>query len=236
MEIIMQVKDKLDDYVQNWISRKVAHPKNLKVGFHFHNVEEWLVVLSGSGTFYPLNESEIAIKKDTILHIPQGEIHRVDVGPDGLLYNMWIPKDISPNSFSHPLGNDEVQLLSAHLNLPHYENERDADWNNRVPEGYSEVLLADLMSEGLSFRNAEGELSDKKTYLTRDAGKRREIGGEGGLCVLHRCAECIVISSVVDTPSTTGSFFNLRLLAAENDGWKCTTWMNFNISTPIQGA
>jgi hypothetical protein len=231
MERTMELKDDLEDYTESWISRKVAHPKNLKVGFHFHNVEEWLKVLSGSGKFYRLDESEIPIGKGDILHIPQGEIHRVDVGQDGLLYQMYIPMEIGSGSFSNPLDQDEIQLLLAHLNLPHYENERDTDRNNRVVGGYSEAILEVLMSDGLSFRNAAGDVTDKTEYLARKAGAQREIGGNGGLRVLHKCAECIVISSIVDVPGQTGtvSVLNLRFLRKEDDGWKCTTWMNFRI-------
>ena len=198
----MDLKSELEGYTQNWISRKVAHPANLKVDFHFHSVEEWLKVLSGSGSFYRVNGTEVLIVEGDILHIPQGEIHRVDVGPEGLLYEMYIPMEISSGSFSNPLDQREIQLMLTHLNLPVYGDRRDSDRMHNVFGGYSEVMLKDLMSDGFSFRTATGRIMDKDGYLARDTDDAtREVGGNGSLCVLHRCAECIVISSVVDVPS-----------------------------------
>ena len=173
----MDKKSELEDYVQNCTSRKVAQPAGLKVDFHFHGVEEWLEVLSGSGTFYSINETDVPIDRGDILHIPQGEVHLVDVGEEGLLYQMYIPTDISPSSFSNPLDRDELRLLLTHFNLPSVENGRDSDRRNGVVGGYLEVMLEDLISDGISFRNAAGKIMDKKKFLGRDASNvTREIG------------------------------------------------------------
>ena len=67
----MDTKKELRPYVKEWVSREVAHPKGSKVDFHFHDVEEWLEVLSGSGLFYRVNETAVHIKKESILYIPQ---------------------------------------------------------------------------------------------------------------------------------------------------------------------
>jgi quercetin dioxygenase-like cupin family protein len=96
--------------VAGWRSREVAHRPCQTVTFYFHEVEEWLEVLEGRVTFYTAGGRPFCIDPGQALRIPQGEVHRVEIGPDGVLYRMWLPADIDAASFTRRLDGEEMDL------------------------------------------------------------------------------------------------------------------------------
>jgi hypothetical protein len=83
----------------------VHHNFGQNADFHYHEVEEWLEVTQGAFSFYPAGElvspgtSPITCKAGDKLHIPQGEVHRVEiVDPAGVTYTMWTPIHVKPDA------------------------------------------------------------------------------------------------------------------------------------------
>jgi hypothetical protein len=236
----MELSDRIDTRIEGWFKRDVAHIPNERVEFHFHEVEEWLEVLEGDATFYSAGGRPFRVSKGKVLGIPQGEVHRVEIGPEGMWYRMWLPVAVSPQAFSIQLGDKDMEVISAHLDLPTLENQRDEGRKNpnATPTSralIAEVLLDQFMSKRLSFRDARGQTHDKWQYLNRrPSDGSREPARDRSVCVLHKCPSCLLLSTIVDVrqrqeSSPSGSYMNLRLLGDEEDAWKCVTWMNFEI-------
>jgi hypothetical protein len=224
--------------VEGWISRNVAHTADQKIDFHFHELEEWVEVLDGSITFRSAGEQPFHVDKGKVLRIPQGEVHRVEIGGNGVLYRMWLPAEVSPAAFSRRLDRDDLEIIKTNLRLPLLENERDAGRRNATagqPGGaIAEALLAAFVSEELSFRTAGGQTIGKRRYLDRKPSHaERKPGGDGAVCILHKCPECLFLSTIVDVQqgqgASTESYMNLRLFGRQQDEWRCRTWMNFKV-------
>jgi hypothetical protein len=214
----------------HWIKRVVAHPASQKVNFHFHEVEERLEVIEGNITFFSAGGHELEVDQGQMLRIPQGEVHRVEIGPQGVLYNMWLPADVSPAAFSHFLSCEDMALIRENLKLPERENERDSGRRTPPRAAIPEALLAAFLSAKLSFRTAGGSTLSKHSYLERQPsqGTRKSEETES-VCVLHQCPSCMFLSTIVEVDGSPSpkSYMNLRLFAREEDVWRCVSWMNF---------
>jgi hypothetical protein len=214
----------------------VPLPGGQHVGYHYHDVEEWLEVLEGEISFFPVGELESAVVacalvEGEVLKIPRGEIHRVEIGPHGVKYNMWVPVYVEP--FMNMLNDEEISLIRKNLKLPIVENQWDArDPNVPVAQARSreKSFLEDLVSEDLMFRTASGKLLiGKMAYLERPPAEViREASNS--VRILHKSPESMLLSTVVHTQPKEGgsrkSFSNIRLFVKENDIWKCRVWIN----------
>jgi hypothetical protein len=253
-DVAMELLDGVNqEDVEGWVSRNVAHPTGQKVNFHYHEVEEWVEVLNGSMVFYSAGElcpggkqslrgeQKFHVDKGKVLRIPQGEVHRVEIGQGGVLYRMLLPADVGPAAFSRRLDREDIEIIKANLHLPLLETERDAGKRNATAgqsgTAIAEKLLQGFVSGDLSFRNAGGKILGKHRYLTRGAPNppvERQPGGGGMMCILHKCPECLLLSTIVDVQGqdasrSTESFLNLRLFGKEQGEWRCRTWMNFKV-------
>src|SRR5262245_30031643 len=99
--------------VEGWPSEDISYPAgSAPVEFHYHNVEEWLEVLEGAITFFTAaDEPHYALAAGQALNIDPGEVHRVEIGKEGVKYRMWLPVQLSESTFQHRLDNEEVKLV-----------------------------------------------------------------------------------------------------------------------------
>jgi hypothetical protein len=56
------------------------------------------------------------------LNIQPGEVQRVEIGPEGVKYQMWLPLDMSGKTFQHKLDAQDMALVRRNLELPEVEN------------------------------------------------------------------------------------------------------------------
>ena len=155
--------------VDGWPSEDVRHPPGSEpIDFHYHDVEEWLEVLEGTIIFFTARERSYALAVGEALNIQPGEVHRVEIGPEGVKYRMWLPVDMSGKIFQHKLDEQDIDLVRRNLELPEFEN----PWDQRsrdipVAGNLSGELLDNITSAELIFRNAKGTFLGKKAYLAR---------------------------------------------------------------------
>jgi hypothetical protein len=119
-----------EQLVASWVDEDV-HEKPGKVEFHYHTVEEWLKILKGEMTFFSAaNKHKHPLGEGQTLHIPQGEVHRVEIGSAGVTYRMWTPLEAT-EPFRLDLDQDVLQLIERNLKVPEQENR----WDRRDPRG-----------------------------------------------------------------------------------------------------
>lgn len=228
------------EVVDGWPSADVHHPPGSgPVNFHFHNVDEWLEVLEGTITFFTACEHRYALVVGEALNIPPGEIHRVEIRPEGVKYRMWLPVDMTGKTFQHKLDEQDMALVRSNLNLPDFENR----WDERRPDtpvagNPNGEFLDNFTSAELVFRNAKGKFLGKKAYLERPRAPFTRTPSDT-ICVLYKDANHVLLSTVVQTQSTeTGArefYSNTRFFVREDGSWKCRVWMNFPEPVPGPG-
>lgn len=211
---------------QDWNSRLVTHTTpHERVPQHYHDVEEWLYVQRGEATFYAAGGQKAHIVGDRpglprVLHIPRGEVHRVEIGAAGVDYVMWLSEPRDESTFSNILSDEEVSLVNKNLLIP--QREEDADHS----------FFDSLLSEQLIFRRADGSIIDKERFLANFSKRARKASDS--VRILSRTPEIILVSTSVTMPSAAGAldaFLNERLFVKENGVWKCRVWWNSREST-----
>jgi hypothetical protein len=186
--------------------------------FHYHDVDEWLTVISGEITFSSLGGEPFRVDVGRALHIPRGEVHRAKAGPQGVEYRMFLP--IAVSAFVNELTKKEVAALRHHLEFPEYEDGRGEDGRE---------FFESTLSEQLVFCRASGVCVDKEKFI---AGAFIDKGrsSSGSIQVLNKTKNGLLISTVVEMADADGvhSFMNVRFLAAEEDGkLRCRLWVNY---------
>jgi quercetin dioxygenase-like cupin family protein len=223
--------------VEGLSSRNMTHDPGKQIDFHYHDAEEWLEVLKGKITFFPAGaltsagEPSYSVVTGQALKIPRGEIHRVEVGPEGVTYQMWVP--IYDEFSSNILDEEEISLVRRNLQLPDIENR----WQARNPDSLTSVdekdreFLNDFLSMDLIFRTGSGHLIEGKlAFLDRQPDDiiRKP---SASIRILHKSPESVYLYSVVHTQSKDGnnrkSFSNYRLFVKEENMWKCRLWINY---------
>jgi hypothetical protein len=224
----------------------VGHKVGEDAPFHYHEVEEWLEVEAGEITFFPAGElaghavpSYTCVKGD-VLRIPQGEIHRVTIGPAGVTYRMWTPVPSGP-CFQRKLDPDLEDLIRRNLELPAVENHYDERIRNprlATPQGVQvNTFLDEFVSEALVMRTAGGSILDRRAYLTRGPADITRYPSDS-VRILHKTPdptypdhESVLLSTVVHTRGGSKGplqITNLRLFDKEGGRtWKCRVWMNY---------
>jgi hypothetical protein len=225
-----------DHAVDGWPSKDVHHDAGSEP-FHYHDVEEWLEVREGTITFYTAGEKAYELTPSNALNIQPGEVHRAEIGPQGVAYRIWLPVDISGKTFQHNLDVQDYDLLRRNLELPNAENR----WEETNPRSTAEAnpdgkFLSDFTSAELKFRNAGGKYFGKEAYLKRPPAGVRRIPSDT-VCIVYKTAGSVLLSTVVGTESKeTGTrqyFMNIRLFVREeNSLWRCQVWMNFPVPGP----
>jgi len=217
--------------IDGWQPTDVNYPVGSgSVGFHYHDVGEWLQLLEGTMTFFTLRDHPYAVATGGALNIDPGEVHRVEIGPEGARYRMWLLVDMSGKTFQHKLEDEDVVFLKKNLDLPESENR----WDQRGPEatvvGNADAeVLDNFTSAELVFRNAKGEYLGKKAYLKRPPAPVTRIPSDT-VCILYKDTQHLLLSTVVQTKSfATGArefYSNTRFFVKEDGLWKCRVWLN----------
>lgn len=219
--------------VDRWRLSEPSHPPGQRVPFHYHNAEEWLEVLEGKISFFSAGEVEYRLVEGEALEIPQGEVHRVEIGPERVRYQMWVPVDTGEPFESHMLDDEDLSLVRKNLELPLVENQ----WDRKNPEALTteddknRAFLDDFLSMQLTFRSAAGKIFEKTQYMARGPGDPRLPSD--CIRILHKStgkdSETVLLSTVVHTQPKEGprkSFSNYRLFVKEAGIWRCRVWMN----------
>jgi hypothetical protein len=140
--------------VDVWLESVESLPAREEINFHYHDVEEWLTVVSGEITFFTLADEPFQIDTGRSLHIPCGEVHRVQVGSQGVEYRMFLP--IAVPTFVNNLSQDMVDALRRNLEFPEYE------------DGHAEngrEFFESILSDQLVFYRADGKCVYKKEFI-----------------------------------------------------------------------
>lgn len=214
--------------VEGWPRQDVAHPAGEHVPFHYHDMEELLEVTLGALRFVTPGGREFPVTKGQALRIPPGEVHRVDIGPEGASYHMWTPREERDGAFPHRVSDELLALLTDNLAVPDVENR----WERRNRAQLSqedrddEAFLMKLLSGMLIFRTAGGSYLDSGQYLRRPQPDPVFVKStSGSIQVLHETSDTVLLSTVVET-SRPASYTNVRLFVKEEGTWKCRVWLN----------
>lgn len=85
----MKIHSNIPDVItKKWTSSIERHAEKEQVAFHYHDVEEWLQVVRGQISFFSAGEKEYRLSVAQVLQIPRGELHRVEIGEEGVEYRM----------------------------------------------------------------------------------------------------------------------------------------------------
>ena len=212
------------DLVDGWASSTENHPAGQMVGFHYHDVEEWLEVRRGAITFFSLSGEKKPLGAGSVLHIPRGEVHRAEIGAEGVAYQMYLP--VAPSTgFANRLAADEIDLLQTNLAFPLREENTD---------GCAAPFFAAQLSDQLVFCRSDGTIAGKDAFREGFAAKNRSASGT--VSVLNRTPNTIVLSTVVTVGrgGPAAKFFtNIRVFVKESGAWRCRMWVN--VPEPAEG-
>jgi mannose-6-phosphate isomerase-like protein (cupin superfamily) len=252
--------------VEGLTPRPTPHPRGEQRPYHYHDAEEWLQVVEGEITFFsagdlqrtllapgdplPFTTDQVrySLGPGEALHIPQGEVHRVEGGSRRATYNMWAPGDLG----YHELEEEDRLLVWENLRLPGFENVWTTRGGDPLPDPVTDAgaFLRDFVSEELTFSTAGGVILGKSDYLRRTGGAPRTPSD--GVRILYKKAPegetpaRMLVQTVVHTrdADTRASYANYRLFYNEGPsgsepsprdprvrGWKCRVWMNCPEST-----
>jgi hypothetical protein len=205
-----------------WIPSAERHPPGLRVGYHYHDAEEWLEVVQGEMTFITPGNQGYRVGVGEAFSVPGGEVHRVEIGLDGVQYQMWLPAPMSDGPFAHHLAAQQIDLMRKNLDFPRREEAGDI------------AFFEGILSERLTFCGVDGVVLDKKGFIGRGFA-RRGRKTSGSVRVLNNKPGSLLLSTIVTVPEVDASrsFTNVRLFAAEQSGWKCRVWMNYQELSPI---
>jgi hypothetical protein len=203
--------------VDGWISSTERRRAGDKVEFHYHKVEEWLEVLTGDMSFFTLGQQQYHCRVGQVLNIPRGEVHRVEVGTNGVEYQMWLPVPASGESFEKLLARPDVDLILKNLDFPKREDAKDA------------AFFSGILSDQLTFCGVDGKVLDKKGFIDKgfvNLGR----ASSGSVRVLNRKEGSLLLSTVVTVADKDGpskSFTNVRLFVEEKGDLRCRVWVNY---------
>jgi hypothetical protein len=203
--------------LDGWTSSQETHPAGQTVEFHYHDVEEWLEVRRGEITFFTLSDQALPLRAGAVLHIPRGEVHRAEIGPDGVEYQMYLP--VAPaTAFANRLAAEELALLRTNLAFPIREENTD---------GHAAEFFATHLSDQLAFCRADATVVGKDAF--RGGFVARNRTSSGTVSVLNRTPNGILLSTVVTMGAggpAAKSFTNIRLFVNESGAWRCKMWVN----------
>jgi hypothetical protein len=244
---MQQYSTVIDGLVEGLVTETNTHEAGRQFPYHYHEVDEWLQIQQGGMTFFPAAGLEPAIDFATdiplavslsagdVLFLPRGEIHRVEIGANGVTYQLWTQPYQEP--FAKPLDDALIDLVTKNLRLPNAEN----CWDARNQEALTKEdelsmnFLGSFVSNDLTFRTAGGKLFiGKDAYLNR---KPADITRYPSVSVylLDKKDESILLSTVVKTrpkgEGSTNSYLNFRLFVMEEKKWKCRLWINYPDNT-----
>jgi hypothetical protein len=213
-------------YLGDWVASIEQHPAGQQVPFHYHDVEEWLQVQQGEMSFVSAKGHVYRVGVGRALKIPRGEVHRVEIGPGGVEYQMWLPVGMPDAQFTNRLNDAELDLIRDNLMVPDFEDKGKKEF------------FDEFLSDRLTFRAADGTLFNKAEFLNRNFVNRNREASDA-VRVLHNRPKSLLLSTVVTVPGHDGSrqsFRNDRLFAQEGERFKCWVWLNYPEPTPPSPA
>jgi len=204
--------------VEGWVVTTETHPPLQQVGFHYHDVDEWLEVAKGDITFFSISGQSWPLAVGDVFQIARGEVHRAEIGAGGVEYRMYLPVAMT-GGFAQRLSDDELAMLRTNLEFPLREENTD---------GHAAGFFAEHLSDALVFCRADATVVDKQTYLSAFVARGRTPSGT--VAVLNRTDTGILLSTVVTTGTggpSPKSFTNVRLFVKEGGSWRCRLWLNY---------
>lgn len=222
----------------DWVhEEKVQQPSRDKVGPHYHEVDEWLRVRTGSITFTEVGtgRKSTATDKDAAsrcLFIPAGEVHAVEAGDGGVEYEMWTRrvalvtfKRMQPPPAHGLEERRTADLIRLNFAIPEWENE--AARRKAVPPE-----LLDVLHERLLFRRADGRVYtfEENQRLWVSPNNKPNRVGSSDLGVRFHQDEAVASITVytADPGATPRAFQNIRHFVFE-ERWKLRFWVNFPV-------
>jgi hypothetical protein len=205
------------EFVDGWAMSTERHDAGEPVPFHYHDVEEWLQVQTGEICFVSAGGRDYRPSVGQVLQIPRGEVHRVEFGPNGVEYQMWVPVAVRDQDFAKLLNDEDVALIEKNLAVPQAEDSGNTSF-------FNEFLSGQLM-----FRAASGKVLDKSGFIGRGFTNRSRIPSDS-VRVLHKSSESVLLSTAVAIPGTDGPpqlFSNERLFVREEERLRCRVWLNY---------
>jgi hypothetical protein len=214
VKVYSGVPQELVDWEQSPHSLSAGTPAGR---FHYHDVDEWLTVVSGEITFFTLADEPFHVAVDRALRIPRGEVHRTEVGPTGVEYRMFLPVAVS--AFVNELVPSELDVLRRNLQFPNYED-------GRVEHGRE--FFEDALSDELVFCRVDGTVVGKQNFID-GAFVDRGRSSSGSIRVLNKTTNGLLVSTVVNmtVEGNVRSFMNVRFLSAEDGTLRCRIWANY---------
>ena len=205
------------ELVNGWQESVESWPGRKPIRFHYHDVEEWLTVVSGEITFFTLADTPFRVDVGRSLHIPRGEVHRVEVGSQGVEYRMFLP--IAVPTFANKLDEEELDALRRNLQFPEYED--------GPPENGHEFFKSSL-SEKLEFCRADGKCEGKTEFLARLSGDGNR-SSSGSIQVLNKTDYGLLISTIVQMGKAKQAkwYMNVRFLEKDGGKLRCRLWVNY---------
>jgi hypothetical protein len=177
--------------VDGWAKRTVTHPAGEQIAFHYHEVDEWLEVLTGEISFFSVGGRGCRLGDGEALWIPRGEVHRVEIGAGGAEYRMWLPVDVRPSDFSLHLAREDLSLVEENLKLPAFENLLDKKKRGESVHQDPEEFISSFVAPGLTFRAGDGSLRN-----SRGPASAHRIA-DHSIRILDKRGESVLLSTVV---------------------------------------
>jgi len=206
------------DLVDSWEQSSQTLPSNQTVGFHYHDVDEWLTVVQGGITFFTLADELFHVEIGRALHIPRGEVHRAEADADAVECRMFLAGAIP--TFVNELTALEVNALQDNLEFPDYED-------GRIENG--EKFFVNALSDQLVFCRASGVCVGKRQFIDEAFVDKGRFSART-LQILNKTEQGLLISTVVNASGADGeinSFTNVRFLAVEDGALRCRLWVNY---------
>lgn len=195
-------------FTDDWAMSTVRHPSGAQFPFHYHDVEEWLQVLEGEIYFFSAGEQEYRLGVGQVLQISRGEVHRVEIGPTGVAYQMWTPVAGQDLDFVKELSDAEMTLIRENLLVPQHENKGgDA----------AQQFFERFLSEQLTFRTASGAVLSKARFIGNGFVDRKRRASDS-ISILYKSSETLFLSTVVTLPGEdeqSQAYTNDRLFIRE---------------------
>jgi ketosteroid isomerase-like protein len=225
------------DLAQAFVQRSlwpylVEHNPESRFDAHYHRTDEELQVLRGSMTFVDVRtgpDDRIELRARERLRIPEGTVHAVQTGAEGVAYVMGLARPVPPEQFAVylPVSHDVPLAALADLIETNYRIAEAEEIGQDAKSFFDNVL-----SERLVFVGAAGDQSMRKEDFIKGLEGRKGRGRQSTGLRVRREGDALVASIVVRT-GDGGEYLNTRLFEKHEDGrWRCVRWTNARAKSP----
>ncbi len=211
---------------------RVEHEPGSRFDAHYHGSDEELQVTRGSMTFFEVGAASadgIELQAGERMKIPEGTVHSVTIGSEGVTYVMGLGRPTPLEQFSIPLPASRdvpldvlAGLVEANYHIAEAEEEGEK----------AKSFFQDLLSDRFVFVGAVGDQSMRKAEFTGGLEGRKGRGRRSKGLRLRREGKALVASIVVAT-ADGAEYLNTRLFERDPDGrWRCVRWSNAQAQAP----